>query len=147
VSLWLRNCAATGSAMEPKALSARSKAMLAAVNWRASQAGGAFEASDVAGPVVPGVVGRTLFHGGEYVDQAWVLPTLGEDLLDPRLLTEIAVAADELDLQAGLGRQPFGVLAQFLTQRLGSVGVVDGCPVRQAIVPWRRHVRCRAACQ
>ena len=57
--------------------------------------------------------------------QAGALSALGEDLLDPRLLAEIAMAADKLDLQAGLGGQPLGGRSQLLAQRLGPARVVE----------------------
>ncbi len=88
-------------------------------------AGGGLEVGLSAGFVVPGTVGRTGLHGREHMHQAGVLTPLGEDLLDPRLLTKGLETTDELNLQSRLASQLFGIATQFISQRLGPMRVVE----------------------
>jgi hypothetical protein len=53
-----------------------------------------------------------------------MLATPGEHLLHPPLLAEVSLA-DDLDLDAGLSRQPIGVLAQLVAERLGETRAVE----------------------
>ena len=53
-----------------------------------------------------------------------VIAALGEDLLDPILLTERLELADELDLKSSLGGQALGVGADLIAQRLGPARIV-----------------------
>jgi len=48
-----------------------------------------------------------------------MIPTLGEDGLDPRFLAERFELADEFDFDAGFRSQPFGIGAEFFAQRFG----------------------------
>ena len=74
--------------------------------------------------VVPGFERRTRLHRREDVDQAGVVPPLGQERLDPVLLPE-GPAPEEVDRQALLCRQPLRVGAEFLPERLGESRVVE----------------------
>jgi hypothetical protein len=74
--------------------------------------------------VVPGLERRTRLHGREDVDQTRVVAPFAEDLLDPLLFTEVALA-NELDLQTVVLRQALGVGPDLVAQRLGELGEVE----------------------
>ena len=100
---------------------------------------GRFEQGVARGLLEPGPVGGAGLQGGEAVDQAGVVSTRGEDCLDPVLLAKRLVAADQLDGNAGLARQMFGVCPQRLVQGLRALGVVKQADTLVAERP--RHGR------
>ena len=73
---------------------------------------------------MPGSVGGAGFHGGEDVDQPGMIAPLCDDALDPVFLTKGLVAANELDLNAGIRSELFGVVAQRVPQGFCPAGVV-----------------------
>ena len=73
--------------------------------------------------VVPGFIGRAGLHGRQNAYQSRVFPAPGQDFLHAVLFAEVPLA-DELDLDARLGRQPLGVVAQLIAERLGEPRVV-----------------------
>ena len=54
-----------------------------------------------------------------------VFTALGEDRFDALLLAKGVMAADELDLQLGLGRDLLGVGAQLMAKRFGPARIVE----------------------
>jgi len=75
--------------------------------------------------VLPGIIGGAGLHGGEDVQRSGVIAARGAVLLSAALLTERLDFADELELQAGLGRQPIGAGANVIAQRLGPARIVE----------------------
>lgn len=75
------------------------------------------------------------------MDQPGVLTSLPEDFLDPFLLAEIA-SSDELDRQTVVPRQPFSVVADFVTEGFGEPGVVEES--NPATPKLERHRICEA---
>jgi hypothetical protein len=65
--------------------------------------------------VVPRFEGRARFHGGEDVNNARVVATLGEDLHDALLLAEIPLLANERDFQPVVGSQRLDVVLDLVT--------------------------------
>jgi len=61
--------------------------------------------------VIPGAISGAGLHGGENMNQAGMIASLGNDGLDPVFLTKGLVAPDELDLNAGLVGKLFGMVA------------------------------------
>jgi hypothetical protein len=53
-----------------------------------------------------------------------MIASLGQDLLHPVFLPHIPLA-EELDLDPAVGRQPFGVLAKLVPERLCELRVVE----------------------
>jgi len=74
--------------------------------------------------VMPGLIASTRLHRREDVDQAGMRASLCYDLMDPVFLAE-ALLADELDFQAVLVGQAFGVGANLVSQGLGPLGVIE----------------------
>lgn len=79
--------------------------------------------------VMPRLVTGTGFHGGEDVYQAGMMAALFEDLVDSILLAECLDLTNELDLDAILFGYSFGVLADFISQFLGELGVIKDADV------------------
>ena len=59
------------------------------------------------------------------MDQAGVIAPFGDDGLDPGFLAKGLVAADELDLNAGLDGKLLSMVAQLIPQGLGPSGVIE----------------------
>ena len=74
---------------------------------------------------MPGGEGWAGLHGRENVDQARLITPLLEDGANAVFLAEGPDRANELDLQAVLPGDPFRVLSDLLSQRLGKAGVVE----------------------
>ncbi len=68
---------------------------------------------------------RHLTYLATITRQAGVLAPGGEELLDPLLLPELLDPPDELDREAGLPRERFGVGPHLLAERLSPPGVVE----------------------
>jgi len=56
--------------------------------------------------------------------QPRVIATPGHNFFHPVFLAKVPLA-DKLDLQAGFGRQPLGVLPQLIPERLGETRIVE----------------------
>lgn len=74
--------------------------------------------------VMPGFERRTGLQGGEDMDQSGMIPTLGDDLLDPSFLTEILLS-DKFDLQTILPSQTLRLETDFVAQGFGKLGVIE----------------------
>src|SRR3990170_1033439 len=77
-----------------------------------------------AGLVVPGSECRAGLHSREDVDQAGLITSLLEDSPNAVFLAESSDRANELDLQAVLSGDAFGVLPDLVAQGLGEARVV-----------------------
>ena len=86
--------------------------------------------------VVPWLVGRAGFHGGENADQPRLLTPAGQNLLHPVFLPEVPFA-DELDLDSCFDSHLLGVLTNPVTEWLGELGIVEYPDL--PLVPKRRH--------
>ncbi len=53
-----------------------------------------------------------------------MIPPLGQDLLDAVFVADIALA-EKLDLDSVVGRQPLGILAKLVAERLGEFRIVE----------------------
>jgi len=73
--------------------------------------------------VVPRLLGTTQFHRRKNVNQAWMLASLSHNFFYPFFLTK-AFLADEIDLEAIFICQSLGISPDFLSQRLGSLGII-----------------------
>jgi len=73
--------------------------------------------------VMPGFERRTGLQGGEDMDQPRMIPTLGDDLLDPFFLTEI-LFSDKFDLQTIFLGQALRMETDFIPQGFGKLGVI-----------------------
>lgn len=74
--------------------------------------------------VMPGLERRTGLHGGEDMDQPWVIPSPGDDLFDPFFLTEILLS-DEFDLQFILLGQLLRLETDFVPQGFDKLGIIE----------------------
>lgn len=81
--------------------------------------------------VMPWLVGGTRFHGGKDGYQSGMAPAFGQHHFHQILFAYLPLA-DMFNLHPVLFCQPFGVLAQFLAQRLGKARVVED-PHRMAV--------------
>ncbi len=99
--------------------------------------------------VVPRPERRTWLHRREDVDRAGMVAPLAKDLLDPPFLAEVAPPLDELDLQAVLPRQTFGVVPNLIPKGLGELGEgrrYEPC-VATTLHTSRRHSRSGESCR
>jgi len=74
--------------------------------------------------VMPGFKRRTGLQGGEDMDQPGMIPTLGDNLLDPSFLTEILLS-DKFDLQTIVLSQALRLETDFVPQRFGKSCIVE----------------------
>lgn len=74
--------------------------------------------------VMPGLERRTGLHGGEDMDQPRMIPSLGDDLLDPFFLTEVLLS-DEFDLQSILLGQLLRMETDFVPQGFDKLGIIE----------------------
>jgi len=74
--------------------------------------------------IMPGFKGRTGLHGREDMDEARMVPPLGDDLLDLFFLTKILLP-DKLDLQSILLGQLLGPQADFIPQGFDILGIIE----------------------
>lgn len=74
--------------------------------------------------IMPGFKRGTGLHGGEDMDQSGMLPTLGDDLLDPFFLTEILLP-DKLDLQSIVPGQLLRPQTDFVPQGFNKLGIIE----------------------
>ena len=79
--------------------------------------------------VVPWLVGGASFHSREYVHQARMPATLGQDGLNTILLAKPLYLADEFDLQPVGRGDGFGIGANLVTQLFGPPGVIEDADV------------------
>ena len=74
--------------------------------------------------IVPGLVAGAGFHGRENMDQTGMTAALSHDFFDALLFAKVLLA-NEVDFQTIFHRDPFGILSDFLSQRLGPFDVVE----------------------
>ena len=75
--------------------------------------------------VVPGLVCRTRFHGGENANQARLLPASRHDVFYAILFPKVSFA-DKLDFDARLRRYSLGVLPNPIPERLVELRILRG---------------------
>ena len=74
--------------------------------------------------VAPRLVDGARFHGREDTHQPRTISAFCKDLLYPIFLPHIPFA-QELDLDAVFGSQPFGVLAKLIPERFGKARIIE----------------------
>ena len=74
--------------------------------------------------VMPGFERRTGLQGGEDMNQSGMIPTPGDDLLDPSFLTEILLS-DKFDFQTIVPSQTLRLETDFVPQGFGKLGVIE----------------------
>ena len=87
-------------------------------------AGVVLEKIDVGPLVVPRLECRAGFHGGEDVDDAGVLASLGENFLEAIVFAEVLLA-DKLDVDAVFFGQGLDVFVDFISHRRGPLLEVE----------------------
>jgi hypothetical protein len=82
-----------------------------------------FEKGLVGAFIMPGFIGGAGLHRGEDMNQPGVFTPLTKNLSHSLLLTKLRLA-DEINLQASTDSDLFGILADFLTEWFGPLGIV-----------------------